>query len=74
MAKADSCLVPGCKRPVGPCRGICLPCYQKAAALVNSGQTTWNELEEAGLIRPHLRKSSPMGEALQAYRSQLKRK
>lgn len=33
-------------------RGLCNACYVEAKRRVESGETTWEELEKAGLARP----------------------
>lgn len=33
-------------------RGLCGGCYYQASARVNAGETTWKELEAAGLAKP----------------------
>lgn len=43
------CLRPGCGR-VARSRGVCSSCYNIAASLVRSGQTTFEKLEESGKV------------------------
>lgn len=45
--KLDYCLTPNCKR-LGVTRGLCTKCYQNALRYVNTKQTTWKELIDAG--------------------------
>ncbi len=45
---SDLCLVPGCEKP-RRWKGICQSCYGQAKRLIDSGKTTWEELQEMGL-------------------------
>lgn len=58
-----SCLTPGCLGRVAPAnkRGLCMKCYSTAKKTVESGTTTWDRLEELGLV---LRKEDPFTKAL----------
>ena len=44
-----TCLMPGCDSEA-EIRGICKSCYQASARLVRQGETTWEILEERGLV------------------------
>ncbi len=45
------CITPGCDH-ISHYRGLCNGCYQSALAIINTGQTTWLELESLGLADP----------------------
>lgn len=52
MTGVVKCLTPECKRPqAANCKGLCMICVSKAKKLVESGQTTWEELEAVGLVQ-----------------------
>lgn len=44
------CMVPGCPKTVIYARDLCRPCYHYAANLVRKKVTTWEELEDKGLV------------------------
>jgi hypothetical protein len=48
--KTSKCLYPKCGNSGDHSRGLCRNCYQRAAALVHLGKTTWDELEAHGKI------------------------
>lgn len=48
-AKKDQCKTPGCTRQAYS-RGVCNPCFCMARKLVDSGNTTFDELERLGLV------------------------
>lgn len=48
MSKKQKCL--NCNK-VAFVRGVCGTCYQAARTAVQRGDTSWNELYKAGLIR-----------------------
>lgn len=58
-----TCLTPGCLGRLAPAngRGLCMKCYASAKQAVKSGRTTWDILEEIGLV---LRKEDPFTKAL----------
>ncbi len=45
------CMHPGCDEPIN-CRGHCKTHYMVAFRMVERGDTTWAELEEAGKVKP----------------------
>lgn len=46
-----SCMTAGChKIRFGDGRGLCMSCYSKAKKMVEDKKTTWEELEQMGLI------------------------
>ncbi len=53
----NECLVPKCGR-MAKSRGLCGACYQAAKTLVDSGKTTWEELEERKRVLPSRRETS----------------
>ncbi len=55
----ERCLIKTCARQAAK-RGLCLVCYSRAKAKVESSQTTWAALEAAGLC---LEESSPFDQA-----------
>lgn len=57
----EKCLILKCQRQSAVnMRGLCLVCYGRAKKMVESGQTSWQELEEMGLS---LAASSPFDDA-----------
>lgn len=50
-SKPSQCLIKDCGRPAET-RGVCKSCYVHARVLVISGDSTWEELEQLGLVRP----------------------
>ncbi len=48
--RKPKCKVPGCGRPANYARGVCVNCYKLLHRRVISGETTWEELAEAGLV------------------------
>lgn len=46
----DKCTRQACQQEYA--RGLCLVCYSIAKKMIESKQTTWEELEKLGLIRP----------------------
>jgi hypothetical protein len=60
-----ACLVPSCGKPnTRGSRGLCPRCRTLAAAEVNSGRTTWDELERLGLARPPKKRPNIFAAAL----------
>lgn len=57
MLRKRTCLRPGCEQIV-QYRGLCQTCYNIALNLVNTGKTTWEELEKRGKSAPTRRKKS----------------
>jgi hypothetical protein len=53
----------GAKR-LALCRGLCLCCYKRSLGRVRRGETTWPDLERAGLALP----GKPRGSAWRAWR------
>lgn len=50
MVESDYiCKIEGCGKRAHT-RGVCQNCYRKAANLVKNGETSWEELEEMGLV------------------------
>ena len=49
-----SCVIPNCttKTKKNNARGLCRICYRRAKTLIDSGKTTWAELERLGLASP----------------------
>lgn len=47
--RSTQCLEPGCSK-FGRTRGLCYAHYSRVRALVKSGETTWEGLEEAGRV------------------------
>ena len=45
------CQVEACTRKAST-RGVCDSCYMHARNLVNSGEASWKQLEDMGLVRP----------------------
>lgn len=44
------CLIEGCHNGVAEnMRGLCMKCYSDAKGLVDSGKTSWEDLEQMGL-------------------------
>lgn len=74
--KESACMVPGCTRPVGSSRAVCVSCYAIAKRLVEKQESTWEELEALGLVLPaKSRMASPLRTALAVAReSQTKAK
>src|SRR5689334_1181048 len=62
-----SCLVEKCCRASSR-RGLCLVCYSKAKRAVETGTTTWEELERLGLAGPS-GDVDPFDEALKKARA-----
>lgn len=58
-AMSERCLIKTCARQAAK-RGLCLVCYSRAKAKVESSQTTWPALEAAGLC---LEENSPFEQA-----------
>ena len=54
LTVGNKCLVPKCTRMEAPAykRGLCTQCHSKARKMVESGQTTWEQLEAMGLVKP----------------------
>lgn len=50
------CRTPSCGKP-STLRGICPKCVHVVIVMIQEGRTTWDELEEMGLINP--RKNKP---------------
>jgi hypothetical protein len=50
-SKKRKCLMPKCSRKQ-VARGQCSRCYRTTAALVATGQTTWEQVEAKGLATP----------------------
>ena len=59
------CITVDCNRQQagGLGRGLCMKCYAAAKNAIDLGRTTWNELEEAGLVLPNS-KNDPFTAAL----------
>lgn len=59
----DSCMTSGCFGKAAPAngRGLCMKCYSTAKRAVENGKTTWEKMEELGLVG---RKADPFEEAL----------
>jgi hypothetical protein len=53
----------GAKR-LALCRGLCMCCYKHCQARVRRGETTWSDLERAGLDLP----AKPHGSGWQVWR------
>ena len=51
------CLTPGCGNKIRS-RGLCQNCYSAARLRVNSGVSTWEDLENSGLALPSKKKGS----------------
>lgn len=54
-----------CERSAAPgkgTRGLCRPCYTSAVRRVNSGETTWEELERLKLVLPPTTRKSMWNE------------
>lgn len=66
MTNILQCMVPQCERPqaLAMKRGLCMPCYSKAKKMVESGKTTWEQLEEMGLSKSQ--EDDPFTEAFNA--------
>lgn len=45
------CVTPGCGKQ-RKTRGLCVTCYQAALKRVNSGETSWEQLEAEGKAEP----------------------
>lgn len=67
--KPEVCLIPGCKKPVR-CHGQCEDCYQVSRRQIRKKETTWEELEDAGLAK---RAESPAASAIRALKSAKRR-
>lgn len=52
------CLHPGCDK-VAYLRGNCNSHYTKRCKQVSDGKTTWEQLEESGLVLPRKKRSKP---------------
>lgn len=48
----ERCIIEDCSREVLH-HGLCRGCYQAASRRVRAGETTWADLEQKGLARPH---------------------
>lgn len=59
MADVGKCFIKVCVRPAAM-RGLCLVCYGKAKKKVESGETTWEQLEHLGLCK---QESNPFDDA-----------
>ncbi len=59
------CMTEGCSKPCN-CRGVCHSCYQKALRSVKDKFTTWDALEEAGLVMPSLRPAARLNKFAEA--------
>jgi hypothetical protein len=48
-----NCMTVGCKNDEAPAlkRGLCMNCHSKAKKMIESGKTSWEELERLGLAR-----------------------
>lgn len=57
------CLIDGCDSYNIEARGLCHGCYQKAMAMVQRRETTWEQLEQLGLVKPVRHNKSPFREA-----------
>lgn len=62
MAKAKTDKCQHCDRPASN-RNVCRACYQAFVRAVASGETTWQELEDKGIVGPT--KKSPARKALE---------
>ncbi len=51
MSKKEDCIIQSCDN-LAHTRGLCPKHYQKYVYRVRTGKTTWEELENLGLIRP----------------------
>ncbi len=60
------CLIDECDG-VAKIRGLCPICYQAAASAIKKYNTTWEELESAGLANEPQHKSSGNGAFTKAY-------
>lgn len=69
--EVGTCIVEGCDRP-SKCRGLCRCCYAKALSKVKNYETTWEELERAGLAGPSQRIPNPFGMAYNKLTLRLK--
>jgi hypothetical protein len=49
VAKRKKCRVKGCNRKAFA-RGVCHACYELMRQSVNSGETSWSDLESTGVI------------------------
>ena len=49
--KANTCLVPGCKR-AAKTRGVCIPCHASAMRYIRKGVITDKELIRRGWLLP----------------------
>lgn len=61
--KSNECL--HCDRPAH-CRGLCAVCYELARREVAAGQSTWEDLEKKGYVKPPAsRVTNPLAKKLQ---------
>lgn len=55
MAMPEKCLTTTCNaKEAASCRGLCMRCYSGAKRLVESGQTTWDQLAAMQLVKQEL--------------------
>lgn len=70
----EVCRVPGCEKPAAT-RGICTKCYSAIKRNISRGNTTWEEVIEAGLALPApSTHSSLIMQALNKFRNETKTK
>lgn len=54
MIASIKCLAPGCEAKAGNPRdykGLCVKCYSAAKRMVESGESTWEELQRMSLAK-----------------------
>lgn len=65
------CIFKGCNLD-RKSRGLCARHYQSAGVTVDTGKTTWAELEKLGMVLPVTQRSTGFLEALQAKKAAAK--
>lgn len=61
------CLIPDCGRE-SQSRGLCGRCYQNARGMILRRETTWEELEQAGLVTTG-QSRTVLAVAIESYRA-----
>lgn len=67
MAQSRKCKVRGCKND-SRARGLCVSCYGSANRMVHLGETSWEEMEQQGMVSR--KQKSKFREAVEANKSQ----
>ncbi len=63
-----TCVVKSCpKSAAADMKGLCVKCYSQAKKLVSAGETTWEELAEAGLCE---QPETPFSKAFKQFKEQ----